>query len=407
MPKIARELSALEVKRLVTPGVHSVGGVTGLYLQVRSATARSWILNVVVGDRRRIFGLGSFPTVLLEAARDKARQYRDAIERGLDPAAERRKVKAALLAARLKSVTFRDAAKSVLAIKRKEFRNGKHADQWEATLTTYADPIIGDLTVSDIETGHVLKILEPIWTTKTETATRLRQRIEKILDWCTARGYRTGENPARWAGHLKELLPQPEKIRSRRHFPALHYNDLPACIARLTRVPGTAARALEFTILTAARSGEVRGATWDEVDIAGQVWTVPAERMKSGRLHRVPLSHAASDLLMRLPRVGPLVFPSPRNSDKLSDTALLMVLRRMQVDAVPHGFRATFKTWSSEQTHYPRDVIEAALAHTLESKVEAAYQRGDLLDKRRGLLNEWAAFCQSSAGGSEHGQDHQ
>ena len=397
MPKRAKELTSIQVKRLLDPGLYGVGGVVGLYLQVRSASARSWILNVTTGHQRRMFGLGSYPTVLLETARDKARSYRTMLENGTDPVQERRRVRATMLAGQAKLMTFDDAVKAVLAVKRQEFRNAKHVAQWEATLATYVSPVIGALSVSDIETAHILKVLEPIWSTKTETATRVRQRIEKVFDWCQARGYRTAENPARWNGHLKELLPQPAKIRNVQHFAALPYSSLPAFFARLQGHHGMSARALQFAILTGARSGEVRGARWSEFDLTGQVWTVPGERMKAKKEHRVPLSESALVLLAGLPSVNgtDLLFRSNRGGG-LSDTALLMVLRRMKVDAVPHGFRATFKTWASECTAFHRDVIEASLAHSLENKVEEAYQRGDMLKKRRALLSKWAAYCQAA-----------
>lgn len=399
MPKRARELSAVQVRRLVRPGLHSAGGVVGLYLQVRSPDARSWILNTVVGRARRQYGLGSYPTVPLDLAREKARAYRVAIENGQDPLNAKRTAKAALVMAAAKAMTFDEAARQVLGIKQQEFRNEKHAKQWEATLTTYASPIIGALPVSAIETSLILKILEPIWSMKTETATRLRQRIEKVLDWCAARGYRTGENPARWRGHLKELLPQPSKIRNVQHFAALTYRELPAFFARLQRQRGIAALALQFAILTAARSGEVRGATWGELDLPAQSWTISAERMKMEKEHRVPLSAAALAILAGLPRFhgSAFLFPSP-SGETLSDTALLMVLRRMKVAAVPHGFRSTFKTWASEMTAFPRNLIEASMAHALENKTEAAYLRGDLFDKRRKLMHAWAVYCRSTQG---------
>lgn len=394
MPKRARELSAIEVRRLVNSGLHAVGGVVGLYLQVRSASARSWILNVMAGPKRRMFGLGSYPTLQLEAAREKARQYRTLLESGRDPIVERRKLQAALDADRAKVLSFSEATKAVIEIKRQEFRNKKHAQQWEQTLKEYVLPVIGKLPVDDIETAHVLKVLTPIWSTKTETATRVRQRIEKVFDWAQARGYRSGANPARWDGHLKELLPRPGKIKNVRHFKALPYLEVPEFFARLHRQKGIAANALKLTILTAARSGEVRGGRWPEVDTKAMVWTVPAERMKACREHRVPLSRGAIALLESLPRfeATDLLFPSTVNTP-LSDTAMLEVCRRMRVEAVPHGFRASFKTWAAHETSYPRDVIEAALAHTPENpKLEAAYQRGDLLEKRRRLMEDWSLF---------------
>lgn len=395
MPKRAKELSALEVRRLMRAGRYAVGGVQGLYLQVRGESSRSWILNTTVGSRRRMFGLGSYPSVQLDAARDKARNYCALLESGLDPIEEQRKRRAALAADRAKAMSFREAAGAVVTIKQQEFRNQKHAAQWQRTLDIYVLPMIGHLPVDKVETGHVLKVLTPIWNTKTETATRVRQRIETIFNWAQARGYRNGSNPARWDGHLKELLPQPAKIRTIQHFKSLPYGEIPVFFSRLRRQKGMAAKALSFAILTVARSGEVRGARWSEVDLSAGVWTVPASRMKANKEHRVPLSPAASGLLAGLPRFAgsDLLFPSSING-KLSDTSLLAVCQRMKVEAVPHGFRSSFKTWSEHETAFPREVIEACLAHTPQNaKLEAAYQRGDLLEKRRRLMEDWARFC--------------
>jgi len=401
MPRRARELSALHIRRLITPGQYAVGGVNGLYLQVRSATARSWILNMTVGERRRMYGLGSYPTVLLDAARDKARTYRSLIEQGQDPIEERRKARSGLIAARAKAITFDEAVASVLAVKQQEFSNAKHAAQWASTLTTYASPSLGKIPISDINLDMIVKVLAPIWTTKTETATRLRQRLEAVLDWAKAMKYRTGDNPAHWRGGLDQLLPKPSAIRTRRNFAALPYADLPQFFQQLQAQPGEAAHALAFTILTAARSGEVRGARWSEFDLIGKLWTIPASRMKMKKEHRVPLSESVAALLAGVPRfVGAdpeLVFPSPRGG-MFSDTAMLQVLHRMKVAVVPHGFRATFKTWASEQTAHPRNIIEKSLAHHLGDKVEAAYMRGDLLEKRRALMGDWASFCHSARG---------
>jgi integrase len=350
-----------------------------------------------------MYGLGSYPTVLLDAAREKARQHRAVLESGQDPIELRRKAKAALLAAQGKVMTFDQAVKHVLAKKQKEFRNKKHSAQWEATLATYASQFLGSLSVADIETAHIVKVLEPIWSTKTETATRVRQRIETVLDWARASKYRTAENPARWRGCLDHLLPKPSLVRTKENFASLPYAALPAFWTQLRTREGMAARALELAILTATRSGEIRGARWSEFDLTGKVWSIPANRMKMKRDHRVPLSDLALNLLASLPRFHgtELVFPS-RTGGPLSDTALLEVLRRMDVDAVPHGFRATFKTWSTEQTHFHRNIIEASLAHTLGDKVEEAYMRGDLLNKRRELMDAWTAFC-LSAGEGTHG----
>jgi len=394
MPKRARARSAIEIRRLTTPGIYAAGDVAGLHLRVKHRDSRAWILRVVIGAKRRDIGLGAYPSVTLDEAREKARAARRQIAEGKDPVQERRQARATLIAAHGKTRTFNEAAKAVLTWKTREFRNAKHAKQWEATLETYAAPLLGSLPVASIETGHVVNVLESIWTKKTETATRVRQRIETVLDWAIASGYMTGPNPARWKGHLDKLLPHANKVRKVRHHRALAYKDLPAFMPRLREQAGLAARALEFAIVTVGRSGEVRGATWAEIDREAHLWTIPAERMKAQRAHRVPLSAAAVRVLEALPVMEgtDLVFPAARGG-QLSDMTLIAVLRRMEVDAVPHGFRATFKTWATECTATPHGVIEAALAHALADKTEAAYWRGDLLAKRRDLMDAWAVYC--------------
>ena len=395
MPKKAKELSALAVSRLTVAGNHPVGGVTGLYLYINDANARSWVLRIMVGDKRRHIGLGGYPDVTLAQARDKARVARDEVSRGIDPVVQRRALASQLRAQQAADKTFKQAAQAYIEAHGDTWKNPKHRAQWVSTLSTYAYPHVGQLAVRDIGQGHVLSILEPIWKTKNETASRLRGRIESVLDWATARGLRNGENPARWKGHLDKLLPAPSKVQKVEHHRALPIDQLPAFMQALRQREGLAARALEFTILTAARSGEVRGAIWEEIDVKTKVWIIPAERMKAGREHRVPLSDAALHLLKALPRLAdsPLVFPAPRGG-QLSDMTLNAVMRRMQVDAVPHGFRSTFRDWVAERTNHPRELAEQALAHTLESKVEAAYRRGDALDKRRGMMQEWAEFVE-------------
>ena len=394
MPKVATELKALQVQRLAAaPGLHFVGGVHGLALQVTSAGAKSWILRMVVGGKRREMGLGPYPEVTLAMAHDKAREARELVRSGVDPIQRQREAASALRAAVAKALTFNDCADSYIKSHEAGWRNVKHAQQWRNTLKTYAAPVFGSLLVRDVALPHVMAALEPVWTTKNETASRLRSRIELVLDWATARGLREGPNPARWRGHLDKLLPMPSKVKKSEHHAALPAADVGAFMARLREVEGMGARALEFVILTAARSGEVRGAMWAEIDLRAKVWTVPADRMKAGREHRVPLSDAALALLKALPRVdgGELVFPS-RKGGALSDMTLTAVTRRMNVDAVPHGFRSTFRDWAAERTNYPRDVAEMALAHAIENKVEAAYRRGDLFEKRRLMMADWAAF---------------
>lgn len=391
MPKIARQLSAIEVGRLNSPGLHAVS--SGLYLQITPSGARSWILRAVIGTKRRDMGLGGYPATTLAQAREKARQARDRIEAGGDPILERERAQSLLKASQANAITFTEAAKRLMEARAPEWRNAKHAQQWTNTLDAYAAPVIGSMHVGDITQGHILSILEPIWLTKTETAKRLRGRIENVLDWSIARGYRTGDNPARWRGHLDKLLAKPTKVAKVEHHPSIAIDGAAGFYAALRERHGTAARALEFALLTAARSGEVRGATWAEIDLDSAVWTVPGSRMKAGKEHRVALSKAAVQLLREQSRQEgiDLVFPAPRGG-QLSDMSLTAVMRRMELNAVPHGLRSTFRDWCAERTHLPRDLAEMALAHTLESKVEAAYRRGDMLAKRAAMMEMWATF---------------
>lgn len=392
MPKRARELSALEVNRLRDQGLHAVGGVAGLYLQVRGE-ARSWILRVMVGSKRRDMGLGAFPTVTLAAARELARQARQTVNQGTDPIVLRAEQQSRLRASQARALTFRQACRRFIDAKAPEWRNDKHRQQWTNTLEMHAAPIIGDLHVSDIAQAHILKVLEPIWTTKTETASRLRGRIEQVLDWARVRGYREGENPARWRGHLDKLLANPSKVSQVVHHPALPLVKLPAFVADLRTREGLGARALEMVLLTAARSGEVRGATWSEIDLDAATWSIPAARMKGNRDHRVPLSAPVLALLKAQPRLegSDLVFPGKDNKP-LSDMTLAAVMRRMQIDAVPHGLRSSFRDWVSECTNFPPEMAEMALAHRIADQTEAAYRRGDMLVKRAAMMSAWAEF---------------
>jgi integrase len=410
MPRTAKELSALEVSRLKRAGYHFAGGVPGLILQVTEGGGRTWILRAMVGGKRRDIGLGGYPSVTLAGAKEAARAAREKIRNGIDPVEERLAARSALMAARASSITFEDAAKKYIAAKEAGWKNAKHAAQWTATLEKYVYPSIGKIQVSAIETSHIVGILEPIWTTKAETAGRLRGRIEAVLDWAKARGYRKGENPAQWKGHLSVILPAASKVKRVKHHSALDYRRTGAFLAALKSVDGIGARALEFAILTAARSGEVRGARWSEIDEPAKVWIVPAERMKADKEHRVPLSDAAIALLTAMPRLhcSEYIFPSAKG-EVLSDMTLTAVIRRMhqsQVDEgepgwcdnsgkiiTAHGFRSTFRDWAGETTGHPREVIEHALAHQLADKAEASYARGTLFDKRRRLMRDWAEFC--------------
>jgi len=394
MARKAKQLSPLAVGRLTTPGMHAVGGVAGLYLHISDNAARSWILRATVGNKRRDMGLGGFPDVTLAGAYDKAREARAKIDQGTDPVLERKQAKSALIASQASEVTFSKCATAYIAAHGDTWRNAKHRNQWTNSLETYAAPFIGSMLVSDETHHHILQILEPIWKTRTPTATRVRGRLESVLDWATVRGYRKGNNPARWKGHLDKLLPAPGKITKVIHREALPIDDMAAFMIDLRQREALAARTLEFAILTAARSGEVRGMTWAEIDFDAGVWTVPADRMKAHKEHRVPLSTSAIRILRATSHQAgiDLVFPAPRGGMQ-SDMALTALLRRMKVPAVPHGFRSTFRDWTAERTSYPRDLAEQALAHQLESKVEAAYLRSDVLEKRRGMMQAWANYC--------------
>lgn len=419
MPKVAQELGALDVKRLTHPGgkgnaMFAVGGVAGLYMQVTPKNGKTWVLRVLVGKKRRDIGLGGFPTVTLAEARDKAREARDLIARGVDPVEEKKAAKARLILAQRRGMLFKDAVDKALAAKLDAFKNSKHQDQWRNTLETYAMPQLGMLPVQEIDAAAVLRVLQPIWATKTETASRLRGRIEAVLSWATVAGHRIGDNPARWAGNLKELLPAPGKIAVEGNQPALALDDAAAWFSDLRKREGLGARALEFAALTAARSGEVRGATWDEIDLDRGLWVIPAARMKMKREHRVPLPQVAVDLLQDLPELkdNPLVFPAARGG-MLSDMTLSATMRRVHeaatnaggkgyVDrvnrrpAVPHGLRSTFRDWVAERTNYPGEMAEVALAHRISNAVEAAYRRGDMVEKRRQMMADWSVFLLAS-----------
>lgn len=404
MPKIAKELGALAVSKLGEPGLHFVGGVQGLALQVTDGAGRSWLLRVMVAGKRREMGLGSYPGVTLAQARERAREARDLIRQGTDPIERQRAAQSALRASVAAALNFDQCSAKFIAAHRAGWKNVKHGQQWENTLSQYASPKIGSVLVRDIGLAQVLAVLEQpadadspagpsLWLGKTETAKRLRGRIELVLDWAAARGYRDGLNPARWRGHLDKLLPAPGKVAKVENHPAVPVGEVSAFMARLRAADGMGARALEFAILTAARSGEVRNATWSEIDRDSKVWTVPAARMKASKEHRVPLSDASIALLDALPRIegNDLLFMAPRGG-ALSDMTLTAVMRRMGLDAVPHGFRSTFRDWAAERTNYPREAAEMALAHAIGDKVEAAYRRGDLFEKRRRMMAEWARF---------------
>ncbi|MQA21692.1 tyrosine-type recombinase/integrase [Rugamonas rivuli] len=386
-------LTALGVSKTRQPGYYVDGG--GLLLQVSRTGTKSWIFRYTLHGKRHEMGLGACSVVDLARARALARGCRLQIAEGIDPLAARRVAATALAAENAKRMTFDECAAAYIAAHRAGWRNPKHAAQWSSTLKAYASPVIGVLPVADIDTNLVVKVLTPIWNTKTETATRLRGRVESILDWATVSKFRHGENPARWRGHLDNLLANPNKVAPVKNHPALPWREAGAFMVALRLCVGMSARALEFAILTAARSGEVRGAVWEEVDVHARLWIVPAERMKAGKEHRVPLSDAALALLNALPRRCELLFPGMKDRP-LSDMSLTAVLRRLQrTDITVHGFRSTFRDWCAEAAGnaFTREVCEHALAHSLPDRVEAAYRRGDLLDKRIALMQAWADFC--------------
>ena len=407
------KLSAVEVAKAKGPAVLHDGG--GLYLRVApnrkdgdgndKPGAKSWVFRFQLDGKRRDMGLGPYPDISLAEARRRATGHRNQRRDGIDPLDAKAAQRQAQRLAATKGRTFRECAAEFIEKNRAGWRNAKHRQQWENTLETCVYPILGELPVSAIDTGLVVQVLDPIWTEKPETASRVRGRIEAVLDAATVRGFRQGPNPAQWKGNLAHILPARARVRKVAHHAALPFDDMPSFLAALRHREGMAARALEFAALTAARTGEVLGARWGEIDLTAKVWIVPANRMKGGREHRVPLSDPA---LAVLETVQPLalstdgkpnptapIFPGPRRALPMSNMTMLMLLRRMKRnDLTAHGFRSTFSDWAAERTAYPREVVEMALAHAVESKVEAAYRRGDLFEKRRKLMEAWASFCE-------------
>jgi integrase len=402
----ANKLTAKAVEKIKSAGMYGDG--LGLWLQVKEiptsagpSVAKSWVFRY----RGRYLGLGPTHTVNLAEARERARIARQALLDGKDPIdtkkADRKAADEARLAAKLdraRATTFKQRAQEYVEAQKASWRNPKHALQWEATLSAYAYPIIGDLPVSDVDTRLVQKVLAPIWQAKPETASRLRGRIEKILDSAKVLGLRHGDNPARWKGHLDKLLAAKQKLRAVKHHPALPFEEVPAFMAELREREGLSARALEFTVLAAARTNEVIAAKWDEIDLKTAVWTVPSSRMKSGKEHRVPLSKRALEILKSLPSDGSdFVFIGAKDGAHLSNMAMLELMKRMRPGYVPHGFRSSFRDWAGDRTNYAREVIEHALAHQIPDKAEASYRRSDALEKRRRLMQQWADYCAAPA----------
>ena len=394
------KLTALQIKN-AKPGMLHDGG--GLYLQVSKAGSKSWIYRYFSDGKSHDHGLGSFKVLTLAEAREAALQCRKLRAQGLDPIREKKKLRVATRLEDAKSITFKDCVEQYLKAHASAWKDNRHTWKWERSLELYAYPTLGDLPVGEIDIDYVFRAIDPIWGDKNETASRVRGRIEQVLDWARVRGYREGDNPARWQGNLAHLLPARDKIKKKQHLKSLPYAELPKFWKALSKRSTNAAAMLRYTILTAARTGDTRFATWGEVDLKNKIWTIPGERMKAGKEHRVPLSPQAIQILEKLSKQRPtdnqssrdLVFPGPKQGKPHSENAMLNVLDQMgyKGKVTVHGYRSTFKVWCSEQTDYPNDISEMALAHTISNAVEAAYKRTDLLDKRRSLMDEWAGYC--------------
>ena len=403
MRQVFNLLSPVEVKAPKEPGYFHDGG--GLYLQVSTGGGKSWILRYSMAGKRREMGLGPYPAVSLAAARKSAAESRSLVKAGQDPIAARDTERTRQRLEEARGITFDKAVELFLVGNEVGWKNQKHRLEWRTSLRVYASPIIGTLPVGSIDTSHVTKVLDPIWHEKTETASRIRGRIERVLDWARVRGYRAaGENPARWRGHLEETYPARGKVRPVEHHAAVTIDAMPTLYGRLTEADDVASLALRFIILTAARAGEAVGATWPEVDLDEGVWTIPGSRMKAGRIHRVPLSREAVTILQKLTklRTGAHVFPGLRvSSHALSVRAILRALREAgEPKATVHGFRSTFRDWAAERTNVPRDVAEMALAHAIGNRTEAAYRRGELMKKRATMMQQWATFVSTPARGN-------
>ncbi|MCC3304203.1 tyrosine-type recombinase/integrase [Sneathiella sp. HT1-7] len=389
------KLSAVQIKALSGRGRYADGG--NLYFQISEFGTKAWIFRFTRNKKSRSMGLGPYPDISLAKAREMAQECREKVRNGLDPIEERKAARQALYADTAKTITFRECADKYIDARSPEWKNIKHLRQWSATLEKYVFPVFGALPVKDVDMGLVLKALEPIWTTKTETASRVRQRIEKILDWAKVRKYREGENPARWHGNLDMVLPSPSKIQKIEHFKALPYEDVAAFVSLLRKKDSYSAMGLELIILTACRTGSLINAKWEDFNFDKKEWIIPAENMKAGKEHRVPLSPAVIAVLEKLlaVRQNEYVLPGANGKGHASNMALLQLIKRMGYGGrvTPHGFRSTFKDWASERTAYPNEVSEMALAHSVGNKVEAAYRRGDLFDKRKRIMDDWAEYC--------------
>ena len=398
MNRDSNRLTAVKIAKVTRPGRYGDGG--GLLLQVSRWRTKAWLFRFERDGRERQMGLGPASTLSLAEARERARECRKILLDGRDPIEVRNAERMQRRTETARAVTFKACAERYIAAHEASWGNQKHREQWKSTLARYAYPIIGDLSVSAIDTALVVKVIEALWATKPETAARLRGRVESVLNWATVRGFRAGDNPARWRGHLDKLLPARGKVKPVKHQAALPYAEMPTFMADLRSRDGISARALELTILTAGRTGEVIGARWSEFDVEAKVWTIPAERMKGGREHRVPLNDRAVAILTALPREGDgdgFVFIGARADRPLSNMAMLELMRGLRPGYVPHGFRSTFRDWAAETTNYQNHIVEMALAHVVGDKVEAAYRRGDLFEKRRRLMGDWARYCSRQA----------
>src|SRR5262245_25833582 len=391
MPRTLNRLTPIAVNRLRRKGLHADGG--GLYLRISEGGTKGWIFRYGKNGKYHDLGLGATHTISLPKARERARECRELLWAGTDPISHRRASLAEQKASDEKAITFKQCADAYIASHEAGWRNGLHRQQWANTLAQHVHPTLGELSVSAIDTALVMKVIEPLWRTRTETASRVRGRIERVLDFAKVRGYRDGENPARWRGHLDHLLPRKSKVKRVKHHAAMPYAEIGALMAELRKDGSPTARAIEFLVLTAARTGELLGATWGEIDLAAKVWTVPAGRIKAGREHRVPLPATALRALgaARGPKETLfLINPRGRHMSRL--------LTKMRPGLTLHGFRSSFRDWAAEQTSFPNHVVEQALAHAIPNAVEAAYRRGDLVEKRRKLMEAWAAYCEPKAG---------
>lgn len=391
------KLSAKKVESLKRIGYHADGG--NLYLRVVSPTTKSWMFRFTFDGKRRDMSIGPYPEITLEKAREDAIELRRLVKSGIDPIEQRKAEQAAKRAERNNAVTFAHCAEQYIESHRHGWKNVKHAQQWTNTLAQYAYPVLGETLIRDVDTALIMRVLQPIWLTKNETAGRLRGRLENILDWAAVQGFRAIENPARWKGHLDNLLAAPGKVQKTNHFKALPYSEINPLIKALRENGSISAKALEFLILTAARTGEVIGAQWNEIDVDNQLWIVPAERMKAKREHRIPLSSRASEIVkeMQSLRTNNAIFPGRSKGGFLSNAAMDKLLQQtLGIDATVHGMRSAFRDWASEETSYPHEICEMALAHTIRNQAEAAYRRGDLMRKRRNLMEDWLLFCETT-----------